>query len=235
MKNKEKDLFKNLCSINSEEIDKKFLEYATPDVLGHLFFNRMQGMAYGMLQKHGCLGKVNREFRNSLAEAYQNNIERNESFFSCVEYISKLLENVDCKYALLKGAYLCRLYPKGYRTSNDIDILTLPEDVTIIEDTLKEEGFKQGNIRNGIFEAATRMEIVQSRMMRGETVPYIKEVNLPRMKYLEIDINFSLDYKYGDSKIIAEILDRAKFVDVDGMRVLTLEKYDFFIHLCNHL
>ena len=27
-------------------------------------------------------------------------------------------------------------------------------------------------------------------MMRGETVPYIKEVDLPFMKYLEVDINF---------------------------------------------
>ena len=38
------------------------------------------------------------------------------------------LEENDANYALLKGAYLCSLYPLGYRTSNDIDVLVLPEN-----------------------------------------------------------------------------------------------------------
>ena len=52
MKQKEKELFKNLCSFKDENFDETFLDAATPAVLGHLFFNRMQAVAYGTLKKH---------------------------------------------------------------------------------------------------------------------------------------------------------------------------------------
>ena len=80
---------------------------------------------------------------------------------------------------MLKGAVLCKKYPKGYRTSNDIDLLVCPERVTQIGKALIKEGFRQGDIRNGTFIPASRKEIIESRMTRGETIPYIKEVNLP--------------------------------------------------------
>ena len=72
-------------------------------------------------------------------------------------------------------------------------------------------------------------------MMRGETVPYIKEVKLPHMRYLEVDINFSLDYKNGDEKLLEKILNRVQDREVGDMKVLTLDHADFFIHLCSHL
>ena len=37
MKEKEKELFKCLCSFKADEFDKDLLKYATPAVLGHLF------------------------------------------------------------------------------------------------------------------------------------------------------------------------------------------------------
>lgn len=102
---------------------------------------------------------------------------------------------------MLKGAYLCAHYPDGYRTSNDVDLLVLPKDVTTIGNLLARSGFRQGNIRNGEFIPATRQEIIESKMMRGETVPYIKEVDLTFMKFFKVDINFSLDYKNGNGNV----------------------------------
>ena len=204
MTKKEKELFKSLCSFKEHTFDKKLLSAATPNVLGHLFFNRMQAAAYGTLKKHGLVGAVNREFANSLKAAYEQNIEKNRDFFACVRYLGEILSDCGDKYAMLKGAYLCRLYPEGYRTSNDIDLLVKPEDVTEIGKRLSAAGFKQGNIRNGEFKAATRREIIESKMTRGETVPYIKEVGLPAMRFLEVDINFSLDYKPGDTGLVCE-------------------------------
>lgn len=235
MKNEERKLFRSLCSFQSETFDEKLLAFATPSVLGQLFFNRMQGVAYGTLKKHGLLGRVNREFRNALKGAYEQNAEKNQSFFSCIQHVTDILFPYNYQYAMLKGAYLCRYYPEGYRTSNDIDLLVLPQNVTEIGNALREAGFRQGNIRNGEFVPATRKEIIESKMMRGETVPYIKEMRLPQMKYLEVDINFSLDYKNGDAQVIEVILDRACIKNVRGMRVKTLDNYDFFIHLCSHL
>ena len=111
MKQKEKDLFKSLCSFKSEKFDERLLSYATPTVLGQLFFNRMQAVAYGNLKDRGLLGKVNREFRNSLKCAYEQNVEKNESYFWCVQYIQNILSGSSCRYAMLKGAYLFKKYP----------------------------------------------------------------------------------------------------------------------------
>ena len=79
MKYKEKELFKSLCSFKEEKFDESLLEDATPAVLGHLFFNRMQAIAFGTLKKHDLLGKVNREFRNSLKSAYNQNVLKSQN------------------------------------------------------------------------------------------------------------------------------------------------------------
>jgi len=235
MNQKEKELFKSLCSFQSRTFDEELLDSATPAVLGQLFFNRMQAVAYGTLQEHGLLGKVNREFRNSLKNAYLQNREKNESFFWCVEYLERILDQCSCPYAMLKGAYLCKWYPNGYRTSNDVDLLVRPSDVTGIGNILLSAGFKQGNIRNGKFEVATRKEIIESKMMRGETVPYIKEINLPGIQFLEVDINFSLDYKPGETELLEEMIRNTVVEETSEFHVRTLRQDDFFVHLCSHL
>lgn len=235
MKEKEKLLFKALCKFKDPFVDASLVEFATPSVLGHLFFNRMQGIAYDTLKRNGLLSKVNREFRNSLGAAYDQNAQKNESFLKCVVMLSKILASCDCKIAMLKGAYLCAHYPTGYRTSNDVDLLVLPKDVTAVGHLLSISGFKQGNVRNGEFIPATRQEIVESKMMRGETVPYIKEVNLPFMKFFEVDINFSLDYKNGNGDVIADMLSNVCIKNENELSIPTLDDADFFIHLCAHL
>ena len=235
MKAEEKQLFKSLCNFKTERFDEKLLKFATPAVLGHLFFNRMQAIAYGTLRDHGLLGKVNREFRNSLRSAYEQNVEKNNSFYWCIQYLDEVLSKCNCKYAKLKGAYLCHYYPKGYRTSGDIDLLVRPEDVTQIGNALSIAGFMQGNIRNGEFIPATRKEIIESKMLRGETVPYIKELNFPNMRYLEVDINFSLDYKNSATNTLDMMLEKVSKREIRGAEVRTLDESDFFIHLCTHL
>ncbi len=235
MRKDEKELFKALCSFKAEEFDETLLKAATPVVLGQLFFNRMQSVAYGILSEHGLLGKVNREFRNSLKVSYEHNLTKNKSFFDCVLYVGNVLSDCDCKYAMLKGAYLCKAYPEGFRTSNDIDLLVHPKDVTKIGKALLAAGFKQGNVRNGSFIPATRKEVIESKMMRGETVPYIKEVNLPNMKFLEVDINFSLDYKSSDTSLLEEMIENTVVKKIENLNIPTLKDDDFFIHLCVHL
>ena len=235
MNQKERKLFKSLCSFKNETLDESLLEEATPAVLGHLFFNRMQAIAYDSLKKHEAIGKVNREFRNSLKNAYVLNKEKNESFIYCVEYLGKVLSKVECHYAMLKGAYLCGAYPLAYRTSNDIDLLVHPKNVTEIGRVLLDAGFKQGNISKDKFKPATRKEIIESKMMRGETIPYIKEINMPRLQFLEVDINFSLDYKPAEVDVLEEIMENSCVEELSDYRVKTLNKEDFFVHLCAHL
>lgn len=238
MEKHEKKLFRQLCDFKYEKLDKpeaELLKYASPEVLGQLFFNRMQGVAYGVLKKSGFLNKTNREFRNSLEIAYKHNICKNNTFFKCIQYISDIFKTYNFDYAMLKGALLCAAYPDGYRTSNDIDILVNPEDIPQIESALNNAGFMQGYIKNDEFISASRRMIIESRMTRGEIVPFIKKVDFPGMKYLEVDINFSLDYKPGNSIIVKQMLDKTHNVEINSMHIRTLSKADFFIHLCMHL
>lgn len=237
MTNIEKQFFKKLCSYLTT--DKKqlsqFVSHATPEVLGMIFFNRMQSIAYMGLKQAELLGKVNREFRVSLRDAYEQNVQKSKSFIEAVCYLADVLKEKEDKYAMLKGAILCGKYPVGCRTSNDIDLLVHSNNVTEIGDVFKLAGFEQGNVRNGAFVPATRREIIESKMMRGETIPYIKEINLPGMRFLEVDINFSLDYKNGSLEALERMLEATVDVDMGKCSVHTLSEDDFFIHLCGHL
>lgn len=235
MNKKEKRLVIELCKFKKTWFDKELLEYATPAVLGYIFYNRMQAIAFDRLRKHNLLGKINREFRSALQMAYEQNAMRNKSFFQCIDMVTKILSACSCKVAMLKGAYLCLHYPEGYRTSNDIDLLVMPEDITVVGDMLADAGFKQGSIQNGKFIPASRIDIIESRVLRGEVVPYIKEVNLPYMKYLEVDINFSLDYKNGNDHLVQSLLNNIYIAREKHLNIPTLNKTDFFIHLCAHL
>lgn len=239
MTQKEKEFFLSLCEFCAP--DKEGIEScldagaATPEVLGMLFANRMAGIAYHVLEKCGLLGKADREFRNSLRNAALLNEKMNQAYLECVKALTIELDGCGVPYALLKGAYLCHWYPKGCRTSNDIDVLVSPDDVGKISAKLKEAGFRQGDIRNGVFTPATRRQIIESKMTRGETVPFMKEVKLPFMKYLEVDLNFSLDYKNSDDKTLKEMLARTEYRAVAATQIRTLDLYDFMLHLCSHL
>ena len=239
MNQKEKELFLGLCAFRNSN-DKKLQKLlkdgcATSEVLGMLFANRMAGVAYHVLNEAKLLDLTDREFRNSVRNAAMLNEKINEDFRGCVKYLTTELEACGVPYALLKGAYLCHWYPKGCRTSNDIDVLVAPENVGKISAKLKMAGFKQGYLKNGVFVPATRQQIIESKMMRGETVPFIKETKLPYVHYLEVDLNFSLDYKNSDDTILKEMLDRATLVTVNSVQVRTLDPCDFLLHLCAHL
>ena len=55
MNRKEQQLFFALCSFKESHLNADLLSIASPEVLGHLFANRMQGVAFGTLKKHQLL------------------------------------------------------------------------------------------------------------------------------------------------------------------------------------
>ncbi len=233
----QKKLFLNLCSFSSadgKEIEKNISKYMTPEVLGLLYANRMQTVAYKVIEKFGLFDLLGAEVKRALKNSYMSDLLFNDSYIQCVDELSQVLSQFDKKYAALKGAVLCRKYPDGCRTSNDMDILVNSDDISALGNILAENGFEQGYVRNGIFYKASRKEIISSKMMRGETVPYVKEVNKPLLKYFEVDLNFSLDYKNGADNV-KEMLMHTESVKVRNGKILTLQPLFFFIHLCCHL
>lgn len=239
MNQKEKELFLQLSYVG--EPDRKRLGAllesgaATPPVLGMLFANRMAGVAYRVLRKTESLHLVDREFRNSLSHAATIYEKINEDYLGCIQFVTSELDACGAPYALLKGAFLCFRYPRGCRTSNDIDVLVCPEDVGKVSAKLRMAGFRQGYLKDGRFLPATRQQIIESKMTRGETVPFIKEIKLPYIKYLEVDLNFSLDYKNSDTETLQAMLARVERVNAASAKICTLSKSDFLLHLCAHL
>ena len=245
MKKKEKEMFLELCRFKEADKTKLAaliaLEAATPEVLGHLHYNRMGAIAYGVLRENKLLSKLNREFQTSLRNIYEQNKIKNKSYFLCLKMLNEILRKCRGKYAMLKGAYLCGFYPEGFRTSNDIDILVHKRNVEEIGECLTMAGFHQGYIQNGEFLPASRQDIISSKMLRGETVPYILEVNMPFMRYLEVDLNFSMDHKNNENDNVWEFVSTAGEIQMPGhlqsedYSIITLEKYNFVLHLCCHL
>lgn len=237
----ENEIILELCKFLDTDIDK--IAYAFSSglhlqyILGQLLFNRMGGVAYYTLKKSGLLSKMNREFINPLQQIYESGIERTESFFKAEELLAELFQGIQCNFALLKGAFLSQLYPVGLRTSNDFDLLISKTDVQEVSKLLLHNGFQQGFLKNGEFTPATRNEIVYALMNKGETVPFVKEVRLPRFKHLEIDINFSLDFQAAQStENINSMLSSTENAIVTKNGTLpTLSTVMFLVHLCAHL
>ena len=237
----EHELILDLCKFirpDSEKI-KRLMAYTLnwPYILGQLLFHRMGSAAYHILRECGLLGRLNREVRNTLKTVYNSAVIKSESIKCALAELAGLLEIADFPFALLKGAYLISLYPVGLRTSNDIDILISQADITRMEKLLKTYGFEQGNIRNGSFAPASRAEILSSRMNRGEVVPFIMRMDLPEMKFLEIDINFSLDFKAKqENDLVFDLLKKTQpLIKTARGELFTLTPADFLIHLCCHL
>jgi hypothetical protein len=206
-----------------------------PYILSQLMAHRLCGPAYSVLYDSGILQELNPTFQCALTSAYKSNIQRAADYRETLNQLAAILKDVNFDYALLKGAYLSSVYPLGLRVSNDIDIMTL----SIMEITylLKYNGFIQGYMRDGIVVPSTRIELLNTRMNRGETVPFFKEVNLPSMKYIEIDINFSLDHQArGQDETVAAMLTQGEpLIETPNGTLKTLLPIHFLIHLCTHL
>ncbi len=207
----------------------------TPAVLGQLLYNRMAGVGYHMLAKTRTLDLASREFRNTLRDVQLLSIEKNHSFVQCRNFVTDILEKSGAEYALLKGAYLCELYPPGCRTANDVDVLAEGKWITAIGNALQKAGFRQGYIKGDMFVPASRKEIIHRKMTRGETVPYFLEVGLPYMPYLEVDINFSLDYKNTIDTALPAFVSEANLRKIGENYYRTLSEPHFLLHLCMHL
>ena len=241
MLDREKQLVLELCRFRDsrkEKLEEWLMQPLDfPWVLGQLLYNRMGGVAYYVLREQGLLGRVNREFRNALMSAYTSAERKTASFLAELSALSRTFEGADFRYAFLKGAALVSRYPSGLRTSNDFDVLVAPGDVSKVSDRLALAGFRQGNVRGGRFVPADRREIIASRMNRGETVPFIREIDRPDMPFCEVDINFSLEFRpQQDAAVLERFLDGAEpSINTANGTLYTLADTDFLLHLCTHL
>ena len=200
-------------------------------IVGGIILNRLVGIAYDKIP----FDKLNKENKKILAVLKSFYEEQYDKFMDKLHFLSKVLKDAEFDYALLKGAFLTpKLYKRGQRISNDIDILVSAKDLSEIQDLLISAGFVQGHCdETGCIVPATRREIVFSRLNHGETIPFLRYLN---DELIEVDLNFSLDFKAVDSdENVSLMLKNAIDYEFDNITMKTLCHTDFLIHLCCHL
>lgn len=228
-----KKLIFALSDVFCDSIEGNYENINQAELLGYICTNRFTGIAFKNMYK--CSVRWQKECKDVLGTMYEKNVQKSKAFKHFVCELAAILEKAEFMYVLLKGAYLSTLlYEEGMRTSNDIDILIQEEDIEKCQHLLESNGFIQGYIEEGKkIRPASRREIIMSRMNYGETVPFVKRID---DEILEIDINFSLDFKpeQGVSRV-KQLLEKREQVTFEDSAYYTLNQYDFFIHLCCHL
>lgn len=189
------------------------------------------------LRKYICDINNELKFENIMYAFLKGSVLSNTNFyfsekaFSCMAMSEK---NKNSYRQQTKEAF----YGEGERFSNDIDILIEQKDITIVSEVLKNMGFVQGyyDFYEGKIVPLTRSEILSRRMNRGETAPFVLATENGRIPFIEVDINFSLDYlpnSYENMlhEILKEAINYAGKVE-GGIRSLKTD--DFFLHLIMH-
>lgn len=222
-------LFKIADELNDEKVDVSSIENLEL-LIGQIIINRISGIAYDKID----LSTLHYEAIKLLRFYKENNVFNYDRFVKNLEFLSLMLKSIDFEYALLKGAFLIPfLYPKGHRTSNDIDILLDSGNVSKLQNLLLQNGFIQGHLSSlSEIIPATRKEIIESKMNYGETVPFLKLID---GIVLEIDLNLSMDYKPSRDNMVLEMLSKTIDVKKGDIHFKTLNHKDFLIHLCCHL
>lgn len=208
------------------------------EILGFLTYHRLAGLTYEKIK--------NLNVRNFDYPVYLNTYMINQSQKirtyeqnKWINIISNELNKKNIRYVFLKGAILNNtLFNYGSRVSNDIDILIEKKSIPIVTDILNKLGFVQGkyNYKTKTICKFTEKEIEESIRTRGETAPFVKKTNIPEIETIDIDINFSIDWKPTDDEIVNDFLNnRILIVKNDNVSIFSLNHYHNFIELCIHL
>lgn len=231
--------------------------------LGFLQTNRVEVL---FLDKCNSLGiELPYDVEKLLNNKKRLNQHRYRIFDKYIAEIGQAFEKSEIKYAFIKGAVLShalleqktanmshfhylsphgepskivQVYATGQRISNDIDILLDASCLSMADKILRSMGFDQGywDEKQNVFCKLPRAEIIKRRMTRGETAPYILAIDDPYIRFIEVDINLSLDELPGNSPILSKMLDNTKLYQArtPGRYIRGLSQEHMLIQLILH-
>ena len=200
--------------------------------LGVVLNNRVNGVVYNKLTK---FKEIPRYIAYYLKTIYNEQAKKVERHIQEIQVVNKVLEEADVHYAFLKGAYMNTfVYKLGERSSNDTDIMVLPDDLNKCGKILEDIGYRQGHVKDGEFKAASRSSILFAKMNTYEVIPYIKKIEDLHFPYHVLDINFKLinDEKKGVSN---RILNTVQDVENESYSLRIMSNENFLLYLCIHL
>ena len=209
------------------------------EIIGYSMLHRVAGMVFYSLNELSLQENIPREMMSSLSKVHESQFLRKQSLNAYLFDISDKLISKNIPHVFLKGSILSNtIYTSGVRSSNDIDILIHSKYISQVEDCLIRLGYFQGVYDKKKKEIVlfNRAEILKRRLNWGETAPFVQMANQPGLEFVEIDINFSLDWLPGKNQILIErMLERSIQVKVDEHVLTSLCREDFLFQLCIHL
>lgn len=229
--NKKSDVDKLLAVLEDDSLN--WIE-----ILGYLCYHRVAGLAYENIKAIN-VRKLDFPVFFAIYMIHQSQSIRTELQKEYIKVISSALCESDIPHVFLKGSVLSStLYPIGARAFNDIDILVSKESVKSVKKVLCALGFSQGkyNYKKGVVDNFSQDVIKQSINTRGEVAPFVKIVDEKTIKTIDVDVNFSLDWKPdGSDGAVRHFLNEKVLVPVDeNSSIYSLKKEHLFIHLCTH-
>lgn len=209
------------------------------EVLGYLCYHRLAGVAYEQVNSIN-IRKFDFPVFFSTYMIHQSQKQRTIIQKKYISEITEKLNKANIQYVFLKGSILSNtLYPIGARASNDIDILIEKKDLEKVTQILTDMELIQGkyDYRNNKIQKFEKLEIEQSIKTRGETSPFLKIINEPTAKTIDVDVNFSLDWTPNiNEDTIKYFLSQRTLLKIDNdISIYSLRLEHMFIQLCIHL
>ena len=214
--------------IEAGELDDKVSDWYS--LLGFCDFHRITGyLADKLIAIPDAPAQLKRH--TGIQKAYQTH--KQNKIIDAAKEMSTCLEEAKLPHSFLKGVILSgEIYGAGQRCSNDVDLLISPNNVGKASDILKSLGYIQGVYKDGEINPFDRLEIIKRRMNRGEAAPFVKLTQDLFVPFIEVDINFSLDWLPANEGL-TELFLQNTLKSHAGLR--TLDAEHCFIYLCMHL
>lgn len=208
------------------------------EILGYLCYHRVAGLAYETIDAVN-VQKLDFPVFFTLYMIHESQRIRVELQKEYIKSISLALREANIKHVFLKGSVLSNtIYPAGARAFNDIDILVPKNSIHDVKKVLYKLGFLNGkyDYKKGIINEFDQDTITQYINSRGEMAPFVKIVNEPTIKTVNVDINFSLDWgQNGSDEAVNHFLNERVLIPIDNnFSIYSLKKEHLFIHLCSH-
>lgn len=208
------------------------------EILGYLCYHRVAGLAYETINSID-VRKLDFPVFFAIYMIHQAQSMRTELQKQYVRNISSALRDANIEHVFLKGAVLSStIYPSGARAFNDIDILVSKRSLRPVRDLLYGLGFCQGkyDYKKGAVDEFHQDTLAESIDTRGEMAPFVKIVNDQTLKTIDVDVNFSLDWRpAGTDEAVDHFLSERILTPVDDeCSIYSLREEHLFIQMCSH-
>lgn len=229
--------------INPNKIDsiemyfRNDIEWET--LIGQLMFHKIVCRAYLHMNENGWLKFIPPTIRRYLRLLFDVNKYKNELKQNYFINLVDCLNSSNVPYCILKGLPIEKdLFNDSIREYNDTDILVHIDNLTIIDNLLKELNYEKGIYNPKLHRIEfNRHRDIYNTMNTHQTLPYSKLLDdyFFRTDTIDLQFEFTLQNKFNYNINTEQMIERRICYNIYNMPCYTLNPFDNFLLLCTHL